>query len=77
MPDNEEALKLVGGVGLEVFDTVSSKMQAARTLAKSGNRSNVVLNLNPIRVGHKFLMTYLTGEFLSVIDKFRPKEKVR
>ncbi|CAN5310396.1 hypothetical protein BH18THE2_BH18THE2_09640 [soil metagenome] len=32
MPDNEEALKLVEGVGLEVFDTVSSIMQAARTL---------------------------------------------
>ena len=47
MPDNE-ALKLVEGVGLQVFDTVSSIIQAARTLTKSGNRSNVVLNfLNP------------------------------
>jgi hypothetical protein len=26
MPDNEEALKLVEGVGLDVFDTVSSIM---------------------------------------------------
>ena len=32
MPDNGEALKLVEGVGLEVFDTVSSIKQAARTL---------------------------------------------
>ena len=29
MPDNEEARKLVEGVGLEVFGTVSSIMQAA------------------------------------------------
>jgi hypothetical protein len=32
MPDNEEALKLVGGVGLEVFDTVSSKMKLLELL---------------------------------------------
>ena len=32
MPDNEEALKLVGGVGLEVFDTVSSIMQVLELL---------------------------------------------
>jgi hypothetical protein len=32
MPDNEEALKLVEGVGLDVFDTVSSIMKTARTL---------------------------------------------
>ena len=51
MPDNEEAPELVGGVGLEVFDTVSSKMQAARTLAKSGNRSNVVLNFESYSCG--------------------------
>jgi hypothetical protein len=51
MPDNEEAPKLVGGVGLEVFDTVSSIMQAARTLAKSGNRSNVVLNFESYSCG--------------------------
>jgi hypothetical protein len=32
MPDNEEAFKLVGGVGLEVFDTVSSIMQVLELL---------------------------------------------
>jgi hypothetical protein len=51
MPDNEEAFKLVGAVGLEVFDTVSSIMQAARTLEKSGNRSNVVLNFESYLCG--------------------------
>lgn len=45
MPDNEETFKLVEGVGLEgvglegvgleVFDTVSSIMQAARTLLRN------------------------------------------
>jgi hypothetical protein len=57
MPDNEEALKLVEGVGLDVFDTVSSIMKSARTLLQSGNRSHVVLSFDPIRVGHKFFMT--------------------
>jgi hypothetical protein len=32
MPDNEEAPQLVGGVGLEVFDTVSSIMQVLELL---------------------------------------------
>jgi hypothetical protein len=32
MPDNEEAFKLVGGVGLEVFDSVSSIMQVLELL---------------------------------------------
>ena len=47
----KKTLKLVGGVGLEVFDTVSSKMQVARTLAKSGNRSNVVLDFESYSCG--------------------------
>ena len=35
MSDNEEALKLVEGVGFEVFDTVSSIMRAVRTLLRN------------------------------------------
>jgi len=35
MADNEEALQLVEGVELEVFDTVSSIMQAALTLLQN------------------------------------------
>ena len=35
MPDNKEAFKLVECVGLEVFGTVSSIIQAARTLLRN------------------------------------------
>jgi hypothetical protein len=51
MPDNEEALKLVEGVGLDVFDTVSSIMKSARTLLQSGNRSHVVLSFESYSCG--------------------------
>jgi hypothetical protein len=41
--DNEEARKLLEGIGLEVYGTVSSMKQTARnSLAKSERRSNVV-----------------------------------
>jgi len=41
--ESEEARKLLEGVGLDVYDTISSIKQAARnSLAKSDKRSNVV-----------------------------------
>jgi hypothetical protein len=41
--DNEEAHKLLEGIGLQVYGTVSSMKQTARnSLAKSDSRSNVV-----------------------------------
>jgi hypothetical protein len=43
LSDSEEARKLLKGIGLEVYGTVSSMKQTARnSLAKSDKRSNVV-----------------------------------
>jgi hypothetical protein len=43
IPESEAARKLLEGVGLDVYDTVSSIKQAARkSLAKSDKRSDVV-----------------------------------
>jgi hypothetical protein len=43
IPDSEEARELLEGVGLEVYDTVTSIRRTARnSLAKSDKRSNVV-----------------------------------